>query len=67
MTDCTSNKNLEVGTKISFFLGGGKLVDGTIKDKTPMSKGDISFLIESDSGCLCRMKHRNLDIYHIYK
>ena len=50
MTDCTINKNLEVGTKISFFLGGGKLVDGTIKDKTPMSKGDISFLIESDSG-----------------
>ena len=67
MIDCTTNKNLEVGTKISFFLGGGKLVDGTIKDKTPMSKGDISFLIECESGGLCRMKHRSLDIYHIYK
>jgi hypothetical protein len=67
MTDCTVNKNLEVGTKISFFLGGGKLIDGTIKDKTPMSKGDISFLIECESGGLCIMKHRHLDIYHIYK
>jgi hypothetical protein len=67
MIDCTTNKNLEVGTKISFFLGGGKLIDGTIKDKTNMSKGDISFLIESESGGLCRVKHRHLDIYYIYK
>ena len=67
MIDCTTNKNLEVGTKISFFLGGGKLVDGTIKDKTPMNGGDISFLIQSESGGLCRRKHRSLDIYYIYK
>ena len=33
MVDCKVNKNLEVGQKISIILGGGKLVDGTIKEK----------------------------------
>jgi len=67
MIDCKSNKYLKVGQKISIILGGGKLVDGTIKDKTLMDKGDISFLIEAENGGLCRIKHRHLDIYHIYK
>ena len=67
MVDCSVNKNLEVGQKISIILGGGKLVDGTIKEKTPMNAGDISFLIEAENGGLCRIKHRHLDIYHIYK
>ena len=63
MIECIANKNLEVGTKISFFIGGGKLVDGTIREKVPIKGGDIGFLIESENGGLCRMKHRNLDIY----
>jgi hypothetical protein len=67
MVDCTVNKNLEVGQKISIILGDGKLFDGTIKEKTLMNGGDIGFLIESDNGGLCRIKHRHLDIYHIYK
>jgi hypothetical protein len=66
MTNCTS-KNLKVGTKISIILGGGKLVDGTIKDKKLISGGDISFLIEAENGGLCRIKNRHLEIYHIYK
>ena len=66
MVDCTVNKNLEVGQKISIILGG-KLLDGTIKEKTPMNGGDISFLIEAENGGLCRVKHRHLDIYYIYK
>jgi uridylate kinase len=60
------NKKLEIGTKISIVLGGGKLVDGTIKEKNIMSEGDIGFLIELENG-LCRIKHKHLDIYHIYK
>ena len=67
MVDCKVNKNLEVGQKISIILGGGKLVDGTIKEKTPMNGVDISFLIEAENGSLCRVKHRHLDIYYIYK
>ena len=64
MVNCSVNKNLEVGQKLIINLGG-KLIDGTIKDKTPMDKGDISFLIETDNGGLCRIKHRHLDVYHI--
>lgn len=66
MVDCKLNKNLEVGNHISFILGS-KLIDGYIKEKTNMGKGDIDFLIETESGDLCRVKHRNLDLYYIYE
>lgn len=42
MIDCKLNKNLEVGSHISFFLGE-TLVDGYIREKTFMGKGDIGF------------------------
>jgi len=66
MIDCKINKELEVGTHISFNIGSS-LVDGYIREKTPLNKGDISFLIETEDGKLCRVKHRNLDLFHIYQ
>ena len=55
MIDCKINKELEVGTHISFNLGSS-LVDGY-----------IGFLIETECGKFCRVKHRNLDLFYIYK
>ena len=66
MIDCKINKNLEIGTHISFNYGPS-LIDGHIRKKTQMNKGDISFLIETDDGKFCRVKHRNLDLFYIYK
>jgi hypothetical protein len=66
MIDCKVNKELEVGTHIS-FNSGSSLVDGYIKEKTYMDRGDISFLIETEDGKFCRVKHRNLDLFYIYK
>ena len=66
MIDCKINKELEVGTHISFNIGSS-LVDGYIREKTPLNKGDISFLIETEDGNLCRVKHRNLDLFYIYQ
>ena len=65
MIDCKVNKELEVGQHIS-FTNGSSLIDGVIKEKTPMSGGDISFLIETERG-LIRVKHRNLNLFYIYK
>lgn len=65
MIDCKVNKELEIGTHISFHLCG-LLVDGHIREKTPMDKGDIGFLIETEDGKFCRVKHRQLDLFHIY-
>lgn len=44
MIDCKINKELEVGTHISFNYGTS-LVDGYIREKTQMDRGDIGFLI----------------------
>lgn len=66
MINCETNKNLEIGMHISFILGN-KTYDGYIREKTPMDKGDIDFLIENENGTFCRIKHRNLDLFHIYK
>jgi hypothetical protein len=66
MIDCKINKELEVGTHISFNLGSS-LVDGYIREKTQMDRGDIGFLIETECGKFCRVKHRNLDLFYIYK
>lgn len=66
MVNCSVNKNLVIGQKLIIILGG-KLVDVTIKEKTPMDKGDIGFLIETDKGELFRIKHRYLDVYHVLK
>lgn len=63
MIDCKINKELEVGTKITFHLGYS-LIDGTIIEKTQMDKGDISFKIETADGKLL-IKHRNLNLYNI--
>lgn len=59
------NSNLETGNRISFFLGGGKVINGTIKEKTTPCSGDTSFLIET-GGSLCRIKSRHLDIHRVY-
>jgi hypothetical protein len=32
-----------------------------------LDRGDISFLIETEDGKFCRVKHRNLDLFYIYK
>ena len=66
MIDCKINKELGVGSHISFNLGRS-LVDGYIREKTPLSKGDISFLIETEDGKFCRIKHRNLDLFYVYQ
>lgn len=66
MIDCKVNKELEVGQHIS-FTNGSSLIDGVIKEKTPMNAGDISFLIETERGGLIRVKHRNLNLFYIYK
>ena len=66
MIDCKVNKELEVGQHIS-FENGSSLIDGFIKEKTPMNRGDISFLIETEGGGLIRVKHRNLNLFYIYK
>ena len=66
MIDCKINKELEVGTHISFNLGTS-LVDGHIREKTNLDRGDISFLIETEDGKFCRVKHRMLDLFYIYK
>ena len=66
MIDCTVNKELEVGTHISFILGAS-LYDGYIREKNPMDKGDVGFLIETEDGKFCRVKHRKLDLFYIYK
>jgi len=49
MIDCKINKELEVGTHISFNYGTS-LVDGYIREKTQMNRGDIDFLIETEDG-----------------
>jgi hypothetical protein len=66
MIDCKMNKELEPGTHISFKFETS-LVDGYIREKIQMDKGDISFLIETENGKVCRVKHRDLDIFYIYK
>lgn len=66
MIDCKINKELEVGDHISFH-SGSSLVDGYIREKTDLDRGDIGFLIETESGNFLRVKHRNLDIFYIYK
>jgi len=66
MIDCKINKELEVGMHISFNYGSS-LVDGYIREKTPMNRGDIGFLIETEDGKFCRIRHRNLDLVYIYK
>lgn len=66
MIDCTINKNIEIGTKISFILGS-RLLDGTITEKSYIDKGDIGFIIKTGDNKYVRIKHRYLDIYHIYK
>lgn len=66
MIDCKINKELEIGTHISFNYGTS-LVDGYIREKTNLDRGDISFLIETEDGKFCRIKHRNLDLFYIYK
>jgi hypothetical protein len=66
MIDCKVNKELEVGAHISFNLGSS-LVDGYIREKGEMGRGDIGFLIETEDGRFCRVKHRNLDLFYIYK
>lgn len=65
MVDCRVNKELKVGTHIS-FNNGTSLVDGYIREKTNLDS-DISFLIETEDGKFCRVKHRNLDLFYIYK
>lgn len=65
MIDCTINKELEVGTHISFH-SKTSLVDGYIREKTHMGRGDISFLIETEDGKFCRVPHRMLDLFYIY-
>ena len=65
MIDCKINKVLKVGTNISFIYGS-KLIDGQIKEKTKLDKGDISFLIETKENSTCRIKHRYLDLYYVY-
>jgi hypothetical protein len=66
MIDCKTNKELEVGTHIS-FKNGTIIVDGYIREKTQMDRGDIDFLIETEDGRFCRVKHRYLDLFYIYK
>jgi len=66
MIDCKINKNIEVETKIDFILGN-TLISGIIIEKTPIGKGDISFLIKTDGNKFCRVKHRCLDLFYIYK
>jgi hypothetical protein len=66
MIDCKVNKELEVGTHIS-FNNGPSLIDGYIREKGQMDRGDIGFLIETEDGRFCRVKHRNLDLFYIYK
>jgi len=65
MIDCEVNKNLKIGDHISFHLGTD-LIDGYIKEKTPMDCGEIGFLIETEDGKLCRKQHRKLDLHYIY-
>lgn len=66
MIDCQINKELAVGTHLSFQLGSS-LVDGYIREKTSLSHGDISFLIETEEGKLCRVKHRSLKLFYVYQ
>lgn len=66
MIDCKINKELEVGTHIIFKMNSSPLIDGYIREKNLMDKGDIDFLIETEGGLWVRIKHRNLDIFHIY-
>lgn len=66
MIDCKINKELEIGTHISFNCGTS-LIDGYIREKTILDRGDISFLIETEEGKVCRVKHRLLDLFYIYK
>lgn len=60
-----NTKDLEVEDKITFIVGN-KIIDGTILEKNYMSRGDIDFLIETPKGLL-RSKHRNLNLYYLYK
>lgn len=66
MICCKVNKELEIGTHISFNIGSS-LVDGYIREKTNLNGGDISFLIETEDGNFCRVKHRKLDLFYTYK
>ena len=66
MIDLKTNKQLDVGSHISFHLGS-LLFDGYIREKTQMDKGDIGFLIETEDGKFCRVKHRNLDLFTVYE
>lgn len=42
------------------------MLDGQIIEKNDMTKGDIDFVIRLTDGEVCRVKHRNLDIYFLY-
>ena len=66
MIDTKINMKLEVGSHISFRYGTS-LIDGYVRDKSQMDKGDIGFLIETEDGKFCRVKHRHLDLFYIYK
>ena len=66
MIDCKVNKNLEIGTHISFILGQ-ILLDGYIIKKTNLTNNEISFLIQLEDGKQCKILHRNLDLFYIYK
>lgn len=61
MIDCTRNKNLQPGDKIT-FIKSNMAYDGTIQEKTNLDKGDIDFLIELTDGSKTRIKHRYLDL-----
>ena len=56
-------KDLKIGTKITFIIRQS-LIDGIIKEKNYMDKGDIDFLIETNDNKLCRILHRNLNLYY---
>ncbi len=65
MIDYKINKELEVGTHLSFIINN-KLVDGYIREKNQNSTY-VDFLIETEDNRFCRIKHSNLDLYYIYK
>ena len=64
MVDCRVNKELKVGTHIS-FNHGTSLVDGYIREKTNLDRGDISFLIETEDGKFCSKTQKSGFVLHI--
>ena len=64
--DLISNKALEIGDKITFYLGD-TLVDGVIEEKNILnSSSDIDFAVKMDNGFMLRIKHRNLRVYLLH-